>query len=99
MLRRFQGREIETVELESAEKVWAETVDSSSFDTVLETLRDCLKTLDGRTRQAIDLFYRDRLGRTEMAEALEMKPEGVKTLLRRTRDALRKCIERKSSGQ
>ena len=97
MLRRKQGRQIDTVELEAAEQVWAESTTNTSMDAILTTLTDCLKTVDGRARQAIDLFYRDGLSRKAMAAAMNIKPEGVKTLLRRTRDALRDCIQRKSN--
>lgn len=96
MLRRFQGREIDTVQLEAAEQVWAETVPEAGMSSLLATLADCLKTLDGRAREAIHLCYREDLSRSAMAAALSMKPEGIKTLLRRTRDALRDCISRKT---
>lgn len=98
MFRRFQGREIDTVELEAAEQVWAETVERASMSGILETLADCLKAVDGRAREAINLFYREGLSRKAMAAAMEIKPEGVKTLLRRTRDVLRDCIERKTKN-
>ena len=48
-------------------------------------------------REAINGFYRDRLSREELAAKLDMKPDGVKTLLRRTREVLRNCIEKKIS--
>ncbi len=95
MLRRKQGRALDTVELDAAERVWATTVGTSSMDALLATLAECLETLEGRARQAVDLFYRDSRGRSEVATAMQMKPDGVKTLLRRTRDVLRDCIERK----
>lgn len=98
MHRRSQGREVDTVQLEAAEQVWATSVNESSMDTMLATLTDCLETLDGRARKAVDLFYRDRQGRTEIAKALDMKREGVKTLLRRTREILRDCIQRKTKS-
>jgi DNA-directed RNA polymerase specialized sigma24 family protein len=58
-----------------------------------------LQEIDGRARQAIDQAYRDRLSRTEIAQNLEMTPDGVKSLLRRTREVLRQCIERKAKLQ
>jgi len=97
MLRRRQGRQIDTVGLEAAEQMWATTVSDTGMNTILEALADCLKTVDGRAREAIDLFYRDGLSRKAMAAALSIKPEGVKTLLRRTRDILRDCIQRKTT--
>lgn len=99
MFRRFQGREVDTVQLEAAEQVWAETVPETGMNSLLATLAECLKTLDGRAREAIHLCYREDLSRSAMAAALSMKPEGIKTLLRRTRDALRECIRRKTQSQ
>ena len=95
-LRRKQNREISTVELEAADSVWAAAAGRSGDLTgYLDALRECVEQLDGRCRQAIDLHYRDGLGREAIAERLEMKPDGVKTLLRRTRQLLRECVERK----
>jgi DNA-directed RNA polymerase specialized sigma24 family protein len=51
--------------------------------------------VNGRARQAIDLFYRDNRSRTEIGQTLEMTEDGVKSLLRRTREILRKCVEEK----
>ena len=95
-LRRRQKREVSTVELEAADSVWAAAAGSDgNLIGYLDALRDCLAGLEGRSRQAVDLHYRDGAGREAIAEALTMKPDGVKTLLRRTRQALRECIERK----
>jgi RNA polymerase sigma-70 factor (ECF subfamily) len=98
MARRSQSREIHTVELAAAETVWAKSTKDGRLDDYLVALADCLenslKNSDGRARQAIDKFYGNQQGRTEIAKELKMTPEGVKTLLRRTRDLLRKCIER-----
>ena len=95
MARRRQGREVSTVELEAAESVWAERVGPAGLDGYLDALGDCAETLEGRARQVIHLFYHERRGRSEIAECMEMKPDGVKTLLRRTREILRQCIERR----
>ena len=96
MLRRLEGREVDTVQLTAAEEAWAEAVGPDSMDDFLVALADCLTTLEGRAQSVIDMFYRDGLGRAEIATALEMQPDGVKTLLRRTRQLLRQCIERKT---
>jgi len=98
MFRRSQGRAVDTVRLESAEQVWVEMVPDAGMGGLLATLTECLKSIDGRAREAIHMFYRDGLSRTALATALNMKPDGVKTLLRRTRDALRNCIERKTQA-
>ena len=95
-LRRRQNREVNTVELEAADSVWAAAAGSDgSLTNYLDALRDCLDTLEGRARQAIDLQYNDHAGREAIASQLGMQPDGVKTLLRRTRAILRECVERK----
>jgi len=94
MARRREGREINTVELTAAEEVWAEAVGPAGMERYLAALADCLQAVEGRARKALDMFYHDGRGRAEIAEALAMKPDGVKTLLRRTRDLLRQCIDR-----
>ncbi len=95
-LRRRQHREVNTVELEAADSVWAAAAGpDGSLSNYLEALRDCLAQIEGRARDAIDMHYRDHAGRDAMASQLGMKPDGVKTLLRRTREVLRECIERK----
>jgi len=96
MARRREGREINTVELEAAEQVWVATGDRNIY---LAALADCLEKLDGRARAAIHLFYEEKRGRTEIAAELDMKPDGIKTLLRRTRDVLRDCIEKQTQGE
>src|SRR6478672_1230301 len=95
-LRRRQNREVSTVELEAADTVWAAAAGpDGSLADYLDALRGCMEQLDGRARQAVDLHYRDHAGRNAIASQLDMQPDGVKTLLRRTRQILRECVERK----
>lgn len=95
MLRRRQHREISTVQLETAETVWATACGSEgTMSEYLVALEGCLEKLDGRAGQVIDLHYRLHASRGAIATELEMKPDGVKTLLRRTRQLLRECVER-----
>jgi RNA polymerase sigma-70 factor (ECF subfamily) len=96
MLRRRQGREVSTTDLETAEAVWSQHMEPHGAAGFLDALAECLEQLEGRVRTAIDGFYRDRLSREELAAKLDMKPDGVKTLLRRTRELLRNCIEKKT---
>jgi DNA-directed RNA polymerase specialized sigma24 family protein len=52
--------------------------------------------LAGRPRDAIDRCYKNNESREEIATALEITPDGVKSILRRTRAILRDCIERRT---
>ncbi len=99
-LRRRQHREINTVELDVAEHVWASaTGKDGGLTEYLDALRECVEKLDGRARQAVNLHYHDRESRETIATTIQMKPDGVKTLLRRTRQVLRECVERKIGGE
>jgi RNA polymerase sigma-70 factor (ECF subfamily) len=95
-LRRRQKREVSTVGIEAADRVWAVAAGpAGDLTRYLDALRECVSQLEGRGRQAVDLHYRQDLDREAIALQLEMKPDGVKTLLRRTRQVLRECVERK----
>lgn len=59
----------------------------------LDTLAACRGELSGRPRRALDLAYRDGLGRREVAAELGLSPNTVRNLLSRTREVLRQCIE------
>ena len=93
--RRREGREVNTVQLSAAETVWAEVAGEDGLDDYVSALRICLTNLRQRSQQVVELHYRHGLGRAEIAARLDMKPDGIKTLLRRSRQALRECVERK----
>lgn len=94
--RRKSGREPAFVELEAAEAVWAQAAGEDGLADYLAALEDCLTVaIDERRRTALVLFYREGLSRDQVAERLALTADGVKTLLRRARSALRACIERK----
>jgi RNA polymerase sigma-70 factor (ECF subfamily) len=98
-LRRKQNREISTVELEAADSVWAAAAGADgNLGGYLDALRECVGQLKDRARRVVDLHYRDGASREAIAAELDMKPAGVKTLLRRTRELLRECVERKVNG-
>ena len=81
--------------LEVAESVWAHRVADDRWDELAAALAECLHDVNGRVRRSLDLFYRDRFSRAQIAEALDMRPDGVKTLLRRAREKIRDCVQRK----
>lgn len=59
----------------------------------LDALRRCQDQLPARSQRALTLRYGEGKSRDEMARALDMRPEGIKSLLQRLRAALRRCIE------
>lgn len=96
MARRAQRRRLETSDLEAAEAVWARLAGEDGLNDYLVALEQCLqKVASPRVSQALKLHYGDRASRAEIAAELGMTVEGVKTLLRRARSALRECVERR----
>jgi RNA polymerase sigma-70 factor (ECF subfamily) len=87
---------VDAASLEQAEAIWtAEFLRGGDGFDYVEALRECLKALPDDRRHAIDLRYRDRTTRAEMARLLGMTENGVKSLLRRVRRSLADCIRRR----
>ena len=64
-------------------------------DAAVAALRHCVAALPARSRQALDLCYRDELPRASAAARLGLGDDGLKSLLARLRAALKECIERR----
>ncbi len=96
MARRRKGNSPRAVDLDAAEVVWAQSAGDNGLDDYLVALGHCLEVaVSPRTRRALELQYRDRASHAEIAAELDLAVEGVKTLLRRARDVLRDCVERR----
>jgi RNA polymerase sigma-70 factor (ECF subfamily) len=83
------------LELESADAVWERHVGDDDGRGFRAALRACLRRLPERSRRALGLFYGEGRSRDEVGSTLGMTVDGVKTMLRRARESLRACIERK----
>ncbi|HVE40211.1 MAG TPA: sigma-70 family RNA polymerase sigma factor [Planctomycetota bacterium] len=82
-------------DVEECERTWIGFSRDDGGSSHLEALRGCLESLEGRAKQAIQLRYESRLSHAAMANSLELGEEGVKTLLRRVKERLRDCVQRK----
>jgi DNA-directed RNA polymerase specialized sigma24 family protein len=76
-------------------QVW-ETEITDDGGELVASARACVQRLRGRAAAAIDLAYARGSSREQIAKELGMAPNGVKTLLARTRAWLEQCIRRKS---
>ncbi|MHC4841100.1 MAG: RNA polymerase sigma factor [Planctomycetota bacterium] len=81
------------VDLDEAEQVWNATTDGSSDDRV-DALRECMKKLAERAREAVGLKYEKGLTETEVASELDTSTDAIKALLKRTRAQLRECVQK-----
>lgn len=84
-------------QVEAADAVWDRRCADGTGDGYVDALRACLARLGARARAIVELAYGDGAGRAAAAQRLGMKPDGVKTALRRIRAALKQCIERRMS--
>ncbi len=77
-----------------AEALWREECGDDG-ETMLMAMRFCTQLLRGRAAQAVVLAYTDGRSREVIAQSLGMQPNGVRTLLARTRRWLEQCITRR----
>lgn len=96
--RRRAARRSERELAAAAEKFWARQCAADDGDGLLEALRACAAQLQDKAARAVQLQYADGRSRAELAEILGLTTNGVRTLLQRTRQWLRDCIERKTHG-
>jgi RNA polymerase sigma factor (sigma-70 family) len=78
--------------LEQYTHVWAEVAPGLSDEET--ALRHCVAGLNGRSRTIIKLRYKEELNSEKIASQLSLTPANVRAILKRTRDALRRCIEK-----
>ena len=81
---------------EAEENFWsAEFSEDEHGVNHMEALMKCMEQLSPRQRMVLDLRYRDNYSRQKMAETLDMSLDGIKSLLRRIRNALGNCVQRR----
>lgn len=82
-------------EVELADQVWRERCGDGDGDDRVAALRACVDGLPAISRQLLDRRYRDGADRITLAREFDLRPEGVKSALRRVRDGLKDCVERR----
>jgi RNA polymerase sigma-70 factor (ECF subfamily) len=96
--RRNAGKVVNVEQIETLEKQW-EQLGEDGGQAMNEALRHCLEKLDERPRKALDAFYGTEKSREQVARELGMTDDGLKSLLRRTRELLRECIEKRMRNE
>ena len=95
--RRAWQRRREREIADAVDELWQQTAADDDGDELVARLRTCLDALQPRAREALDLHYRDGLPWREVSTRIGLQPNGTKTLAQRARQALRACIERRTS--
>ncbi len=94
--RRDAGRRLRLL-AEAADRLWERDCASDGGEAYLTALRACVEALPLRARRAVTACYRDGADRGALAAELDLQPNGLKTLLQRTRARLRACIQHRLS--
>lgn len=85
-------------EIELADEVWREHCGDADGDQRVLALRACVHALPERSRSLLRRVYEDGAGRAAVGAEFGMTGDGVKTALRRLREGLRECVERRLRG-
>ena len=97
--KRRSNRELLTEELEIIDETWSRWQQQGDENDTVDFLRECLQTLTKRAFWALEMRFRDKLPRTEIARNLEITEHGAKNLMQRAKQKLRDCIEGKLSNE
>lgn len=93
--KRREGKVVATENIEAISDAWQEWVTDDSGDELVSTLNDCLQELTERARWALQMRFRDKLPRLEIADHLDITEHGAKNLMQRAKKQLRDCVENK----
>lgn len=72
--------------------------ETDDFEATMQTLRECVKKLQGSHRSVVSLRYNDGLSIQMISGRLGKSPSAVKGALLRARRSLRRCMERSQVG-
>lgn len=95
MLLRAQKRRPEVNDLDAATQLFSDFARDDSGDAHMLALTGCIEALKGKAKQVVQVYYYEGHSRASAATEMKVTEEGIKTLLRRVKDALRECVERK----
>ncbi len=93
--RRRTPRVTPVANLEEFDAAWEKWMGKDNGEETLEYLRQCLDRLSDRARHALDMRFRERKCRADIAASLNITEHGAKNLMQRAKSALRDCIESK----
>jgi len=93
--KRKAGRVNAVEDVEVFDESWDRWVSNDNGEAMLDALRECLRALTERARWALEMRFRDKLSRIEIADNLGITEHGAKNLMQRAKQQLRGCIEGK----
>lgn len=87
------------VDFDEIEAEFAARVGDDGGDDHVEATRRCLEGLDGRARRALELRYAENASREDMGRELGIGADGVKSLLRRLRQLVQECVDKRLESE
>ncbi len=93
--RRRSQKMTPVANLEDFEGAWEKWMGQNNGEETLEYLRRCLEQLTDRARKALDMRFRERKRRVDIASSLNITEHGAKNLMQRAKSTLRTCVESK----
>jgi RNA polymerase sigma-70 factor (ECF subfamily) len=93
--QRRVGKVIAVENIEEFDRAWQQWAGNDNGEAMLEALRNCLQELTPRARLALEMRFRERESRANIAAALGISEHGAKNLMQRAKHLLRTCIEDK----
>lgn len=81
--------------LESLAPVFRDTVREDDMRARRAALAECIEVVGGAGRRVLDLRYRERRSCPEIASVIGRTTQAVYAILKRVKEALRKCVEGK----
>jgi RNA polymerase sigma-70 factor (ECF subfamily) len=86
-------------DLDLIENQWTQWATDHDGTDALAALKNCWQTISLRAQQALEMRFKDKSSRTDIATALDLSPDGAKNLMQRAKKALRECIDRKLASK
>lgn len=82
---------------DAVDELWEHDALDDGGERMVAAVRSCVERLDGRAAAAVRGAYGiggTQVPRDDLARSLDLQPNGLKTLLQRTRQLLRGCLEK-----
>ena len=93
--RRRSGKIVLMEQIEASDQAWIRLVSDEHGDALIDALNDCLSQLTERARLALEMRFREKTPRVDIAKALRITEHGAKNLMQRAKKQLRTCVEGK----
>lgn len=92
--QRRAGKVVAVENIQQFERVWCQLVSDRDGEEYLDALRACFGKLGKRSRWALEMRFRDKCSRSQIARNLEITENGAKNLMQRAKSRLRDCVKR-----